>query len=257
MASNATLQTFASPGQNYTTVVRDGFYAPGDGGAATYIWSSSPCTLNSSNGDNGTQVKPTGVTGCWNIQGVVPTDVRVWGAHCDVVALHLKSGASWKPLLGARGALIVDNTDFGTSRLPADGNVEHIAISQIGGPTLWAPSGGAAQPAVWATRFSQLGGTMANYKVGDLIAFQSGATSGNTGAFSQQIAIIVDASDSNGSITDWHYLWGGLYDPTQPMDGAFSQDSDHSFCANGCVHSGSGAAMRGAPRSRRRGPAGP
>jgi hypothetical protein len=39
------------------TVRRLGFYVAGDGGAADYTLSSSPCTLNSGLGDNGAQVR--------------------------------------------------------------------------------------------------------------------------------------------------------------------------------------------------------
>jgi hypothetical protein len=48
------------------TVRRLGFYVAGDGGAADYTLSSSPCSLKSGLGDNGAQVQAQG-GGCWNI----------------------------------------------------------------------------------------------------------------------------------------------------------------------------------------------
>jgi hypothetical protein len=58
-------------------VLRLGFRAPGDGGMATYNWSASNCTA----ADNGAQIQPSGVTGCWvaDFSGYKPTPV-IWGA---------------------------------------------------------------------------------------------------------------------------------------------------------------------------------
>jgi hypothetical protein len=64
--------------------MRQGFYAAGDGGAAIYKYLSTPCTLNSGNGDNGSQVKaPDG--GCWVGELGLPggVNVQVWGAKGD------------------------------------------------------------------------------------------------------------------------------------------------------------------------------
>jgi len=63
-------------------VVRLGYDAPGDGGLATYNWSATNCTQ----ADNGAQVQPTGVTGCWiaDFSGLMPTP-KIWGAKGDGV----------------------------------------------------------------------------------------------------------------------------------------------------------------------------
>jgi hypothetical protein len=60
-------------------VWRLGFSAPGDSGQPLlYIGSNSPCSLNSGNGDNGSQVKAP--DGCWLASfGLTQTDVRIWG----------------------------------------------------------------------------------------------------------------------------------------------------------------------------------
>ena len=58
-------------------VQRDGFYTPGDGGKATYIWSNTPCPLP----DNGAQVAPNVGTGCWLISKETPLLPEIWGAY--------------------------------------------------------------------------------------------------------------------------------------------------------------------------------
>lgn len=61
-------------------LVRLGFNTPGDGGLATYNWSETNCVL----ADNGAQVQPTGVTGCWiaDFSGMAPT-AMIWGCLGD------------------------------------------------------------------------------------------------------------------------------------------------------------------------------
>jgi hypothetical protein len=69
--NNAALQAVVpSAGQVY---VRDGFYAAGDGGGATYVGSTTNCTTP----DNGAQVQPSG-TGCWIVAASISLDIRVW-----------------------------------------------------------------------------------------------------------------------------------------------------------------------------------
>ncbi len=65
-------------------VKREGFTASGDGGSANYDFSSSPCSLNAGAGDDGSQVKPNSVTGCWlaNFPADGPS-VAAWGAKAD------------------------------------------------------------------------------------------------------------------------------------------------------------------------------
>ncbi len=78
VANNAAL--VATQGTASRTLYRSGFTTPGDGGGAIYTWSSTACTINSGNGDNGSQVKPT-AGGCWNadFSGMTPTPL-IWGA---------------------------------------------------------------------------------------------------------------------------------------------------------------------------------
>ena len=84
LASNlAALQAISAPAAGQMAD-RQGYFVPGDGGAASYVYSTAACTLNSGAGDNGAQVKPASGNGCWNI---VPSpggiDVRVWGVVFD------------------------------------------------------------------------------------------------------------------------------------------------------------------------------
>src|SRR4051794_21700708 len=61
-------------------LMRLGFRAPGDGGAATYNWSAGSCTAP----DDGAQIQPRSGTGCWiaDISAVRPVP-EVWGAVGD------------------------------------------------------------------------------------------------------------------------------------------------------------------------------
>jgi hypothetical protein len=63
------------------TVQRKGFATPGDGGAATYVFSTTSCSIASGAGDNGSQVKPTSGGGCWlaDLSGTRVSPL-VWGA---------------------------------------------------------------------------------------------------------------------------------------------------------------------------------
>lgn len=76
-ATNAALQAIVpiSAGQVY---VRDGFYAAGDGGGATYTGSLTNCTTP----DNGAQVQTSG-TGCWLVATQHRYDARLWGVKAD------------------------------------------------------------------------------------------------------------------------------------------------------------------------------
>lgn len=66
VANNTALQSITTTIIGaFTTIHRDGYSAAGDGGAMSYSWSSSACTLNSGAGDGGSQVPASG-GGCWN-----------------------------------------------------------------------------------------------------------------------------------------------------------------------------------------------
>jgi hypothetical protein len=159
--------------------------------------------------------------------------VREWGAQCNVESVNAAGAAIWNPGTSGStmGTLTVPTTLVPV--IPQTG--QSIAISQIGAPTLW----GSSMPAVSLTRFSTLTATGTNYAVGDVISLM-GST--GTGSFSQQAAIIVDAVSTGGTITKWHFVWGGLYDPGNLPTGAFVQDNSHSYCGTVC---GTGSAPAG------------
>ena len=82
VVSNTALK--AMNGLNFGSVIRRGFAAPGDGGVATYVYSTVACTLNSGAGDDGAQIKPAAGAGCWNADfASAAADIRVWGAVGD------------------------------------------------------------------------------------------------------------------------------------------------------------------------------
>lgn len=74
VANNAALKQLT--GVAGALVHRDGFSTAGDGGAADYKWSGSNCTA----ADDGGQVQPTAITGCWIIAPRAQYDTRIWGA---------------------------------------------------------------------------------------------------------------------------------------------------------------------------------
>ncbi len=213
------LTTVPAVGSTFQYVVLAGYSITGDGGGGVLMPGPTPCTAN------GGTVFQDHASNCFYRAN--PTNsVREWGAKCDVVvgATGNSASAVWNPgSLGNPGTLVVDNSLLTPS--PPKQN-QYIVLSQVGGPTLWSSS----LPAVSMTRFSLLGGSQSNYQAGDLISF-TGLTS--PGSFSQEAAIIVDAV-SGGTITQWHFLWGGLYDPAVSSNGTFGQDTIHSHCANLC-----------------------
>jgi hypothetical protein len=81
VSTNAALKLLA--GATGRRVNRAGFYFRGDGGSANYNWSTSNCTA----ADDGAQVQPTAITGCWvaDFNDVTPTPM-VWGAIGNGVA---------------------------------------------------------------------------------------------------------------------------------------------------------------------------
>lgn len=85
VANNAALAALGA-GQ-YTTVYRQSFALLGDGGAAIYNWSTSPCSLNSGTGDGGSQIPPNTGTGCWLavFNDTTVINARIWGAKGDGV----------------------------------------------------------------------------------------------------------------------------------------------------------------------------
>ena len=217
-------------------VTLGGYNTVGDGGGGSLVTGPTAitgCTTTITNGE--TFAASGGVC----LYRTNPTNnVREWGAKCDVVAVQSQT-ATWTPTMVDPntmtnvGALVVQSL---LTPPPTPG--QSIVISQVGGPTLWGGSPGSpAKTAMWATRFSKLSATGSNYAPGDLISFIGGT---NPGTFSQQIAIIVDSvTGAHNSVGQWHFLWGGLYDPTNPPDATFRQDNGRSYRQN----SGSGAIL--------------
>ena len=78
--TNATLKAITGS-TNGETIYRAGFYSAGDGGDATYTFSSTNCTI--SGGDNGKQVQPSVGSGCYNVKAQPAYDWRIWGAQAE------------------------------------------------------------------------------------------------------------------------------------------------------------------------------
>jgi hypothetical protein len=78
VANNTALLVLA--GRTGMRVTRLGFATAGDGGNAVYDWSAVNCVT----ADNGAQVQPTAITGCWvaDFSGGPPS-VKIWGAKGD------------------------------------------------------------------------------------------------------------------------------------------------------------------------------
>jgi len=69
----------ATPISTATRVMRDGFYAAGDGGAAIYTASASACSPSA---DNGVRVSASG--GCWLMDTkAIQPNILQWGAKAD------------------------------------------------------------------------------------------------------------------------------------------------------------------------------
>jgi hypothetical protein len=123
--TNAALR--ALPSTQYPSVIRLGFYSPGDGGRATYMSSGSACSLNNSNGDEGSEVKSADGK-CWLADfGSGPPSVRVFGAVGDGV----KSDAT--PLLSCLAFSVARHA---ACRVPAGATLAVDDITVPSGATL-------------------------------------------------------------------------------------------------------------------------
>ncbi|MGO9430401.1 MAG: hypothetical protein ACLP0Q_16290, partial [Rhodoblastus sp.] len=119
--SNTTaLQALASI--SAPSVYRDGFASPGDGGAAMYISSSLPCSLDSGAGDKGSEVSASD-GGCWNIDiSATGGSYRLeqFGAPIDNGTND--SSAAWAAAVAAmqknRVPIVID-ANFGFTSQPA------------------------------------------------------------------------------------------------------------------------------------------
>jgi hypothetical protein len=131
----------AQPGQARAFIARAGFATAGDGGAALYAWGASACSLNTGNGDNGFQVKPTHGTGCWNLQSVGQVDIRVWGAigaaddTALITAADAAVGAGLVADISCPGTVNVKNAAFSNiKRIVGNGNC-NFNLAAAGGTT--------------------------------------------------------------------------------------------------------------------------
>lgn len=71
---------------NNTVVNVRGHSAVGDGGDASYTFSTSACTLNNGAGDGGSQIPPLTGTGCYNLNvPITGVATAVWGVKGDGV----------------------------------------------------------------------------------------------------------------------------------------------------------------------------
>ena len=196
-----------------TYVALGGYTVAGDGGGgvltprSTLVAACAP--------DNGIVFKDVN-NNCF-VRANPTNSVREWGAVCDVTVVTPSGSGTISWVGGSPGTLTVTSTLLSPPPVPSAS--EYIAISQIGVPTMW----GSSTPSVSMTRFSTLSNTGTNYLPGDLISFAGGT-------FSQQVAIIVDAVDGAGAITQWHFLWGGVYQASNPPAGPMAQDDSRSYC---------------------------
>jgi hypothetical protein len=87
-ATNATLK--ALTGGSFSIIVRDGFAAAGDGGAATYTWNAaSTCT-----DDGGSCIQPNVGTGRWILANLAPYNSMIWGVTANPLTLYVRSSGS-------------------------------------------------------------------------------------------------------------------------------------------------------------------
>jgi hypothetical protein len=202
-------------------IVVGGYYNRGDGGGGTLLPLAVAGTCPTDGG-----IVFTAANQCF-IRADPTYSVREWGALCDVVSVSSVGTmtARWSPTLGAHGAIVVPTSMLSPPPNPNGG--QFIAISQIGGPTLWETIASSAIAAVSLTRSTTLNTTGAGYTPGDVVSFL-----GTSGTFSQEPAIVVDAVASAGAIgaiTRWHFLWGGLY-AAATAPSAMTQDCDMPNC---------------------------
>jgi hypothetical protein len=100
-ATNATLK--ALTGGSFSIIVRDGFAAAGDGGAATYTWNAaSTCT-----DDGGSCIQPNTGTGRWLIVAQPSYDIRIFGADATgAVDATAKIQAAVDACQAAQGGIV-------------------------------------------------------------------------------------------------------------------------------------------------------
>ena len=139
-------------------VVLGGNLFEGDGGGGTFMQGAT-CAA----GDGGIVFQDGSHPANCFYRADPTYSVREWGSLCDVVDVDAAGAAVWTPdTASGTGTLTYPTTLVSTPLVvvslgtPAPAPV-FIAISQVGQPTLWPNSAGAALPAVSLTWFSTLG----------------------------------------------------------------------------------------------------
>jgi len=144
VATNTVLK--ALTGGAYTRVYRDGFAAAGDGGAETYTWSASNCSISAGAGDNGYQVAPNSGGGCWvGDQPAGGLDARVWGLFTANAAgannTAMQAAVTWactnKQILRVFGSaspyLISSQISIGNGTSSAQSTLNNCRIDGVSG----------------------------------------------------------------------------------------------------------------------------
>ena len=221
VANNTALQAIVptAPGQVY---VRDGFYAAGDGGGATYTSAAGACSTP----DNGAQVQPTGTAYCWTLATTGTADIRVWGAFPNQSgdsAPAIRNAAYWASQThgklfapggnynlntldttqGSIGALVAGSRPVTTTSAGASTNATSITVTNATG--FAGPTGNNYNLA------SNLGVQLANGETfNDIVQ----SVSGNTISFSTPLPSAVNA---NAPV--WNYAPNQQPDSTFEIDG--------------------------------------
>jgi hypothetical protein len=224
------------------SIMVDGYYTPTDGAGGYFVNNGAGCapTLPSPL-TNGGSIIADGVGTCF-VRTSPPTDVRQWGALCDVQPIV--GGTVWNYNKGWIEATVPPKT-----LQPRVG--QFITATQIG-PGSTTVGGVITTPPVWADRWSKLINKGATYHVGDLIAFKGDPTGGggHGGKFSQEVSIVVDQVGNNaptantlpaGPIYKWHFVSGGQYTTLPLLSGTSPNDflvQDSSFSCLGPVSAG-------------------
>jgi hypothetical protein len=134
--TNAALRALSVPAAG-SAVIRQGRRAPGDGGAAFYVFSSSPCSAP----DDAAQVSPASGTGCWNADfSVIHANVKQWDAHGNGVA---DDSAAINTAIAAADALGLGGIELPFTPQFYGVCASHITLNPTGPFQLTAPKGTA------------------------------------------------------------------------------------------------------------------
>lgn len=193
VSNNAALKAVSNPAAG-TWMQRAGFNTAGDGGAALYVFSTSPCTLGAGAGDNGSQVAPSGSVGCWIASfPAAGADARVWGVVPDNVTdstAAAQAALNWANTTGGR-MLLPCGTTYISSPLSALAPVRgSVNISGCGMDSTFLRSA-PGQNGIVLTKSA--GDPFASFHVRDM-SFAAGGSNLGIGLSYRQTGVIVDAS---------------------------------------------------------------